>query len=104
MRVYAAGVRSPAAGVASPTVHDGSHSCKLCGKKFQTSVLLRGHLQQNHGHELPYQCHVCSKKFFWSGSLSRHLRIHSGTKPYSCSICNKSFTRKSSDRGLRSGI
>ncbi|XXQ38378.1 C2H2-type domain-containing protein [Plasmodiophora brassicae] len=93
MRVYAAGVRSPAAGVASPTVHDGSHSCKLCGKKFQTSVLLRGHLQQNHGHELPYQCHVCSKKFFWSGSLSRHLRIHSGTKPYSCSICNKSFTQ-----------
>jgi len=34
-----------------------------------------------HTGERPFECPVCSKKFVESGSLSKHMRVHSADRP-----------------------
>jgi len=34
---------------------------------------------------------MCDVAFSRSGSLKRHMRLHTGEKPYKCSLCNRSF-------------
>ena len=36
-------------------------------------------------------CTICGKSFKLKGSLTTHLKIHSGERSHICSICEKSF-------------
>ena len=38
-----------------------------------------------------FPCHICWNSFATKGSLSVHMRIHSGSKPYKCEYCSLSF-------------
>ncbi|KAI9345777.1 hypothetical protein BD770DRAFT_293374, partial [Pilaira anomala] len=40
-----------------------------------------------------YSCHYCSRSFARKYDVSRHQRIHTGSKPYVCPCCSKGFSR-----------
>ena len=40
------------------------------------------------------QCQLCGLWCFNSGSLTRHLRTHTGERPHTCTICYKKFSQK----------
>lgn len=41
-----------------------------------------------------HRCPVCWKTFVQSGTMNRHLKIHSGGSSFSCSLCGKTYNRK----------
>ncbi|CEO98383.1 C2H2-type domain-containing protein [Plasmodiophora brassicae] len=76
------------------TTTPSSLSCDLCDDAHgMTATDLRKHRAQAHPDALPYGCNKCGRRFKWSGSLSRHDRIHSGVKPFKCDVCERRFTQ-----------
>ena len=66
------------------------HECDVCEKCFTQSGSLKRHMRI-HTNEKPYECDVCEKCFRQAGTLKDHMRIHANEKPYECDVCEKCF-------------
>ena len=53
------------------------NSCKLCGKPFRSSQLLRQHMLV-HTDQRKYACQYCDRTFKQLSHLQQHHRIHTG--------------------------
>lgn len=59
------------------------YTCETCGKSFQKSSNLRGHMRI-HSAKRPYKCPICSKTFARSHDQKRHYLVHGGEKRFKC--------------------
>ena len=66
-------------------------SCKKCNEVLENGTAYEAHNTNVHS---VYTCFVCLNTFTSRNNMTRHIRIHSGTKPYSCPRCPERFTRK----------
>ncbi|CAG5136839.1 unnamed protein product [Candidula unifasciata] len=66
--------------------------CMHCGQVMPKSVL-RHHMLQKHGDQMPYQCSLCGKGFLSHTGLSHHLMAHEGRK-FVCPVCDSKFNQK----------
>jgi hypothetical protein len=71
--------------------------CKLCDKKFETSVCLENHTSQKK--PCAFICNLCGLNYKSKQALEKHLnkkiKCNTITK-YQCSKCHKYFTQKHS--------
>uniref|UniRef100_A0A4W5P6D9 C2H2-type domain-containing protein n=1 Tax=Hucho hucho TaxID=62062 RepID=A0A4W5P6D9_9TELE len=68
--------------------------CQMCGKCFTNKANLKVHIVRAHAGERPFECPVCGKRFQTSFILKTHQVIHTGEKPFQCQDCGKHFSRK----------
>lgn len=74
--------------------HDPKHDCDVCGKRFQTSAVLRTHALV-HTAERPHACgeEGCGKMFKTASALETHALSHGEARRFACPVdgCEKSF-------------
>ncbi|XP_071062665.1 zinc finger protein 233-like [Pseudochaenichthys georgianus] len=68
-------------------------SCSVCKKAFSQSGSLKRHMRVHTG-EKRHSCSVCKRDFSRSAHLKNHMRVHTGEKPFSCSVCKKAFSQR----------
>ncbi|XP_061520601.1 zinc finger protein 408 [Phycodurus eques] len=67
--------------------------CTLCPKLLANSGSLSNHMKLHTG-EKPHICQHCGKSFSQKGNLNSHLRIHNGERPFPCPECDQRFAQK----------
>lgn len=98
----------------------GEHLCNLCGKGFETSEILVGHMllhsvtgplvtcpfckqliRRNsltqhikYVHNNKPRCTICFKTFANQHNLKRHMMIHNDIREFECDICLRRFHQK----------
>ncbi|GAB5367779.1 hypothetical protein AAMO2058_001260400 [Amorphochlora amoebiformis] len=70
------------------------HKCTQCPKRFSHKGSLTAHLRIHSGIK-PHKCPHCSKEFTQRGNLTTHIRTHTKEKPFRCEHCDKAFSHKS---------
>nr|XP_023681840.1 zinc finger and BTB domain-containing protein 16-A-like isoform X1 [Paramormyrops kingsleyae] len=82
-------------GSTPPAGPDVAVFCLLCGKRFQTQLLLQQHMGV-HARARSYTCSQCDRTFPSHTTLRRHLRSHTGDHPFECEFCGSCFRDEAS--------
>lgn len=78
-----------------------THACRYegCEKTFATAHKLKVHERRHQTENKSHRCEMegCGKVFSAHGTLTSHMKIHSGEKPHPCPVigCEKRFTKAS---------
>ena len=65
--------------------------CQFCPQQLPSS-LLKQHVSNVHGAEMPFSCELCGKGFLTRSGLNHHMNTHRGRR-FVCPICDQKFNQ-----------
>eukprot|EP01084_Bolivina_argentea_P214395 363980_1 len=71
------------------------HECPYCNEKFTQSGSLNRHIKLHSINSKEYKCKLCPKSFKTQRYLNTHISTLHTEKPFECNFCLKRFGKKS---------
>lgn len=70
------------------------YSCHICGKEKGSKYRLATHIKIKHEKSISQICPICGITLYMSGSIQKHIDLHSDVRPFKCDQCESAFKQK----------